>query len=779
MGRSIRTRLLLVFLLIALLLGGVVATTFEGWSDLHQRTLEDTMTDLSVSAAGTTGALLAAALRTEQTAALELAQQTTWRDEERGAFLRRLFSIQSEKFRSLDFVASDRVIRVGDSDETPAQIRSDPAVRAVASGRRWSLKHVVDKGGAGGIHLAVSVEGATGRRGILRGIVSTRWIRAALPSQATDYSYILILDSDAQVVDSRPTDWSDLPRGALSAPAVGRAIAGVPTEGASLSSKTGQFLIAAYAPVKIFGWAAAAVVDARLARAPIYREQRVTVIGTLVGLLLMFALFWSASGALLYAIQRMQRASQAIASGDVGYRVNMKTGTEMDSLRDAFNFMAERLQANQDLLRDRNQQLNVLLSLLEGIRTERNPQRLLRRITQDAAFVTRAEVAFLAQVDNDQLWLREWWDGSRWTSLDHHWVAGEGVPGWVWLHHDTRASVDDGARPAPGLEINPALDVNSYICSPIVVPGGAVAGVLFVGAKTEADRFTEDDVRIMELLARHAGVALQIQAAFERERRVGETMQKAMLPDIPPKLGGLSIARQYRAALDETELGGDFYDVIPLGPRRIGFVIADVSGKGLRAAVQTAAVKYALRSYALEDNEPSRVLSRVNAACFAGSLRSSPTAQGFVSLFYGVIDLENWEMRFANAGHQPPLLRRSDRSVALLHAEGVVLGVVDSSLVSFPTHVAELRAGDTLVLYTDGLSDARRDDDFLDTEGLQTLLGQIDGSAHETARMLLEAATTFAEGVLRDDVALLVIQVPDPLPSSQEIVVPMESSLEL
>ncbi|MDQ2731182.1 MAG: SpoIIE family protein phosphatase, partial [Armatimonadota bacterium] len=466
---------------------------------------------------------------------------------------------------------------------------------------------------------------------------------------------------------------------------------------------------------------------------------------------------------LIQSIRRLQRAAQAMAGGDIGYRLKVTAETEMDALAVAFNDMAGRLETHQDLLHDRNKQLNALLRLLEGLRTEREPTELLRRITMDAAHVTAANIAFLALVMEDDIRLTEWWNGQRWTKIDLRWPQGEGVAGWVWLNHDTRSSDNYATDPYATPEMALALDLKNYVCAPIVLPNTTVAGVLFVGNKAQKGAFKEDDVRIMEILARHAGVAMEVEAAFMRERRIGATLQKAMLPDVDPHLGGLSIAREYRAAADEAELGGDFYDVIELGPDRIGLVIADVSGKGLRAAVQTAAVKYALRAYAMEDPEPASVLRRLNRCCSVG-----PRNRGFTTLFYGVIDLRLWEMNYANAGHQPPLLRRANGKVETLSARGVVLGVADNNMVSFPTQTVMLGAGDTLVLYTDGLSEARHGDDFLDTEGVQALLGDMNVSAHDTARLLLEEATAFSEGALRDDVALLVVKTPIPLPISAE-----------
>ena len=756
--RSYRLRFLLISAGIVLLLCGILAVVFWRIEHLRRDALELRASEVARETANNARQVLTSCLASEQDICQALTSDL-WTETDRHRYLLQALAHHPE-FVSLIYLSGDRIVSAGPDPGPARALREAPAPRSVISGEPFSIAY--SRSGPLSPCVQVAVEAHDSkqtRQGLLLASVRPESLVAALGDTPRRQMRRYVFDSAGQMVSS------DLDGGAAPIPGLIRergiqqALAGVDSSGAILrrSGPRGRYA-GSFIHFQVGAqpaWAAVSVEDVQLGMKPLEREKWLDWRIFLGALFVWMLLIWTQTGSLAQVVRRLQRAAQAVAGGDIGYRLKISTGTDLDSLIDAFNNMAERLQAHQDLLHDRNQQLNVLLRVVAGLRPERDPEELLRRITQDAAGLTLAGVAFLAQVEDDHLRAMEWWNRLRWMDMDARWSMGQGVCGWVWMTHDTRASEDYRSDPYASVELARTLNLRNYVCAPIVLPMGDTVGVLFVGNKASDAAFTEDDIRIMELLARHAGVALEVEAAFLRERRIGATLQKAMLPDVDPGLGGLSIATRYQAASEETELGGDFYDVIDLSPDRIGIVIADVSGKGVRAAVQTAATKYALRAYALENSDPTSVLGRLNMACCAG-----PNNRGFVSLFYGVIDLRTWQMRFANAGHEHPLLRHANGSVDPLQSEGVVLGVVESSAVSFASQVVTLKPGDTLVLYTDGLSEARRDDEFLETEGVQALLASVDMDAQETAKFLVSEATEFAGGQLHDDIALLVVKIP-------------------
>jgi serine phosphatase RsbU (regulator of sigma subunit) len=251
----------------------------------------------------------------------------------------------------------------------------------------------------------------------------------------------------------------------------------------------------------------------------------------------------------------------------------------------------------------------------------------------------------------------------------------------------------------------------------------------------------------------------------ERDRAVAQALTEGLLPEIPPRAGRWAFSMRYLPQSDEAPVGGDVYDLFRLGGHRWGVVIADVSGKGLAAARQTAMVKYALRSYAREHPEPARVLERLNDALF-----DEPGVTGFVTLLYGVLDERSGTFTYASAGHETPVVRRRSLvpgdppTFEALSPTGPVLGAIPAS--DYEEGRVELAAGDGILLFTDGLSEARTEGgDFLDIDGVQRLLTECRDCAPEAvADSLLTAARAFTGGRLADDTAVLWVEFMPPEP---------------
>jgi serine phosphatase RsbU (regulator of sigma subunit) len=264
-------------------------------------------------------------------------------------------------------------------------------------------------------------------------------------------------------------------------------------------------------------------------------------------------------------------------------------------------------------------------------------------------------------------------------------------------------------------------------------------------------------------LAAQAGVTLEnahlfseMSHLYQREKRIAGKLQENLLPDIPARAGGFEFAKEYRAALGEAEIGGDFLDLFPLGPDRVGFVMADVSGKGLQAAVQTAAVKYTLRAFAHQHPcAPGQVLALVNEVlCSAMSVHD-----GFITLFFGSLNTETGELTWASAGHEPPLLRRADGEAILkLQADdGMVLGALPG--IVYEDHTLVLGSNDLMLLYTDGVTEARDPHgDFLGLDGLLRLLPAAGQPATSALTRLTARLRDFSADTQRDDIAMLLVR---------------------
>jgi len=243
------------------------------------------------------------------------------------------------------------------------------------------------------------------------------------------------------------------------------------------------------------------------------------------------------------------------------------------------------------------------------------------------------------------------------------------------------------------------------------------------------------------------------QEVFEREHRIAEMLQQALMPtSIPEVIDGYIIAARYRPALREAQVGGDFYDVFKLGEAKIGITIGDVVGKGLAAAVRVVAARYAVRSYAFMDMSPALIMTLTNRAL----LREETNERNVLTAFFAILDLETNTVTYANAGHEPPLVRSSNGQISELGVTGPMLGIVDWD---YSENTFALEHGDSIVMFTDGITEARtRDCVLFEQEGvIAHLTRAADASPDQIAEAVLQAATLHAEGNLQDDVAIVVL----------------------
>ncbi|MEU0878621.1 SpoIIE family protein phosphatase [Lentzea sp. NPDC005914] len=243
------------------------------------------------------------------------------------------------------------------------------------------------------------------------------------------------------------------------------------------------------------------------------------------------------------------------------------------------------------------------------------------------------------------------------------------------------------------------------------------------------------------------------QAEQERDKaqRLARTLQQTLLPPVLPDVPGVEVAAYYHpASLDL--VGGDFYDLFPLPGTRWGFFLGDVSGKGADAAVVTSLARYTLRSAAIDDQEPAGVLQHLNAMLNQAHPR-------LCTVIYGRIrpDSTGATITMATGGHTPPLLIRASGAAEFVRMPGgQLVGVLPNA--RFTTTTVHLGPGDTLLFYTDGLTEARVDADTRYSE--EELLDDLSGPA--TARSVIAAAAAllagFGDGV-EDDTALLALSV--------------------
>lgn len=243
------------------------------------------------------------------------------------------------------------------------------------------------------------------------------------------------------------------------------------------------------------------------------------------------------------------------------------------------------------------------------------------------------------------------------------------------------------------------------------------------------------------------------QEAEARARGLAQTLQQTFIPPSAPQVPGLDIAGAYRPAGDGSEVGGDFYDVFQVSTGEWIVTVGDVCGKGVEAAVLTAFVSHTLRALAVQWDDPSEILRALNSALLEhGSDRFCT-----IVVLRLLKDGDDWLVKISSGGHPLPLLLTGDGQIAEVGAAGSLVGVLRHPQLDDERHV--LGVGDSLVAFTDGVTEARGAAGPLGLEGVVALLEQAGPTASDVTDALLHGVLDFQDGQARDDIAIVTITV--------------------
>jgi PAS domain S-box-containing protein len=309
------------------------------------------------------------------------------------------------------------------------------------------------------------------------------------------------------------------------------------------------------------------------------------------------------------------------------------------------------------------------------------------------------------------------------------------------------AAVDD-----EHLEVIRGLGIREGIVAPLRARGRILGAVTFVAAESGRS-FTRDDVDLVEELARRAGLSIDNARLYTERSAIAHTLQAELLPARLPSIPGVDVAVRYRAAGELNEVGGDFYDVFERRGAGWAFEIGDVSGKGAEAAAVTALARHTVRTASLQAASPRELLEALNEALLMQRAGSEFCTVCLIGLSLSD-DLTRGSLTVALGGHPPALVLRASGEVAPLGAPGTLLGVfADPRLREVET---ELLPGDTVLLYTDGVTEAGAPDAEIGEEGLAELLAGMRGmSPEEIVDAVEQAAVAAQAGKPRDDIALV------------------------
>jgi sigma-B regulation protein RsbU (phosphoserine phosphatase) len=331
---------------------------------------------------------------------------------------------------------------------------------------------------------------------------------------------------------------------------------------------------------------------------------------------------------------------------------------------------------------------------------------------------------------------------------------GEGIIGHVIATGQTVIAPDVRLDPH---YVQGRVATLSEIAVPIV-SGGDVIGALNLESST-VDAFSEADVEFLEFFAVAAAISIEKAVVhremIEKERieqqlRIAKQVQLALLPAASPVLPGYDIAG---TNVPTWEIGGDYFDYLPQPDGRLGLTIADVSGKGVPAALIMATFRAALRAQRARGIALDAMASRLNRI-----LLDSMDASRFVTAFYGLLEPRTGAMSFANCGHNPPLLLRAAGARELLTSGGPALGMWHGA--AFVPGAASVEPGDVLVLYTDGVIEVMNAaGEMFGVDRLEDVIRRRHDSSRDLVEAVIDATRAFAgRSSYEDDFTLVVIR---------------------
>src|SRR4051794_3924205 len=451
-----------------------------------------------------------------------------------------------------------------------------------------------------------------------------------------------------------------------------------------------------------------------------------------------------------------QLALDAMHAGAQDYLV--KGRADVDLITRSIRYAIERARSERhrsDLLRERTARAKAeamagtiarLERLTEAALTNLSLDELLHELLGHVCELLNADTAAILLLDDEREVLEVRAERGLEGEADARFTVPVGAGFAGRIVSERRSIVIDDVAKTDVLSPILRQRVKSLVGVPLLVDD-RIIGAMHVGT-IERREFTAEDTVVLQLASDRAGRAIERAQRFQQEHDTAITLQRSLLPDRLPDLPGLALAARYLPGAAGTEVGGDWYDVIPLADGRVGIAMGDVVGRGIPAASLMGQLRNGLRAYAIEGHRPAAVLERLDR------LVQSLNPGRMATLLYMVLDADGRSAAFANAGHLPLMVVAGEGEPALLEGvRSVPLGVLPYA--TFEEAETQLAPGSTLVLYTDGLVEERGISIETRLEDLMRVASAPFEGPNELCERLLRELLPEGPGV--DDVALLAL----------------------
>jgi sigma-B regulation protein RsbU (phosphoserine phosphatase) len=410
-------------------------------------------------------------------------------------------------------------------------------------------------------------------------------------------------------------------------------------------------------------------------------------------------------------------------------------------------------------LRRAVEELSVLNDLGRAIGASLNSQEIMQTIIHRSLRALHAEQGVITLVDQEPDQPLKTLVRSMVSSAAHaHYHFNQSLLGWMHLNKKpitiNDPSHDERFR---GVRWDDALQ--SLLCVPLMIKS-ELKGVLTVYNKKGGGAFTDDDQRLLAIIAAQSAQVVENARLYESEQafqqmkeevRLAAKIQNDLLPQEPPSIPGYDIAGK---SVPAHLVGGDYYDFIPLEHGSWAIGLGDVSGKGLPASLLMANLQATLRGQAILAEQAKLCIRRANRL-----LHQSTSAEKFVTLFYGALDPVHHTLTYCNAGHDNPILCRCTGGRQRLSTGGIVLSILDD--FPYEEETVSLDPGDLLVIYTDGITEAinSREEQFGEMRLAEVIDAHRNAPAAEVIDQIISSVRRYAAGAPQmDDMTLVAVR---------------------
>jgi phosphoserine phosphatase RsbU/P len=405
------------------------------------------------------------------------------------------------------------------------------------------------------------------------------------------------------------------------------------------------------------------------------------------------------------------------------------------------------------------EELSILNELARAIGASLDPQEIIGTIVRKSLRAVNAEQGVIHLVDIHASDPMKTLVREMSSSHEHeHFRINQTLVGWMQLNR--KPLLMNSPRTDPrfsGMKWDESI--RSLLCVPLMIKS-ELKGVLTVYNKKDGLQFTDDDQRLLAIIAAQSGQVIENARLNEREKqlvkmqeelRLAARIQIELLPKSAPAVAGYDIAGK---SIPAQSVGGDYFDFIQIDEHRLAFCLGDVSGKGLPASLLMSNVQATLRSHALMGLTAQECTSRSNRLLF-----QSTSAEKFVTLFYGILDLRDHTLLYANAGHEHPIIVSAKRAVLRLSTGGIMLGMLEE--FPFQNDTVALNPGDIMVVFSDGVTEAMNADQaqFGDERLQEVIMSHEDESASVLIESIVDAIRSYVGATPQmDDITLMVVK---------------------